>query len=317
MSKKQTTTTTPTNPAWVTSGAEGLAGEIAALGKIDPYSLIPGTNPLLDMATKGAMGLGQGNNQNYADAEAKVRELMKMGAPSISASSGLDKLKDWMSPYLENVVDTSLADFDFDAGKAAAADDLALAKSGAFGGSGGALAKSFNEDNRKRARATLDAGLRDQGFQTAGKFSSMDADRATQASIAQAQAELQNRLAQLQGANSLFGFGLQKDQNDRANYGFQGDLGSLLREIEMQKKMAPFTTTGLKTGMFGSLPLSLFNGQNTTSKVSDPMSTLGTLIGTIGSIVAAPATGGMSLAGLGSLFGGGGGGGGLANKVKF
>lgn len=316
MSKKQTTTTAPTNPAWVTSGAEGLAGEIAALSKIDPYSTVAGTNPLLDLATKGAMGLGQGGGKGAADAEAKVRELMNMSAPSISAGSGLDKLNAWMSPYLKDVLDATLADFDYDAGVASAADDLAMAKSQAFGGSGAALTKSFNEDNRKRARATTAAGIRDQGFKTAAQYSSMDADRATQASIAAAQAELQNRLAQLQGANSLFDFGLKSDANNRSNIGLQGDLGSLLREIEQQKLMAPFTTTGLKTGMFGSLPLNLFNGNTQTSKTSDPMGTLGTLIGTIGSIVAAPATGGMSLAGLGGMFGGSGGGG-LANKVKF
>lgn len=72
MSKKTTqtqqthTVSTPTNPAWVDSGLAGVGQKISDLGTLDPYSLIAGTNPLIDQAAQGASQLGTSDNYGAA-----------------------------------------------------------------------------------------------------------------------------------------------------------------------------------------------------------------------------------------------------------
>lgn len=291
-SNKQTTNAqtsmvmTPTNPEWVTSGAQGLAGKIADIGKLDPYSLIAKADPLQTQAAQGAAGLGA--DRSWFD------KIMAQGTPSVGAESLLTGLDRYMSPYTKNVHDAALADYDY--GADTTKSQLALDTAGPWAGSGAALTSSNTLANLVRGRATTSANLLDQGFTRGAALASEDANRRQQAGVANAQLALQDAAQKLQA-------GLSGEASTRSNIAAQADLGAMLRGIEAQHLNAPISLATTQAGLFGSLPLQLFQGQTqngtsnstTTSKSSDPLGALGSLA----MLVAAPFTGGASLAGMG------------------
>lgn len=462
----ETKTVTPTNPQWVTDGAQGLSQTIMNLGTKDPSSYIAGADPLQTQAAQGAAGLsvsplygqaadifgkvaGAGANTynpttygaagynpgsynattygaaGYDPGSYKASEYTGSGydatlgqASSMQAASLLDGLQNYMSPYTKDVVDTTLADFDQNAGQQQAQAALEEARSGAFGGSGAAITRSMLGDSLARARASTAAGLRDQAFNTGAGLSATDAGFRQQANLtnatlaqqmamanaaAQNQASMfgadarnqssqfnagarnqagqfntdaanqaaqflagaQNQAGQFnagslnqagqfntdaanqanqfyanannqagqfnagalnqagqfnagaqdtalsrlfQAGQGLAGLGSQQGADQRANIALQGDLGAQLRQIAQSKAGADIALAGAQTGMFGSLPLNLFRGENSTGTMtktessSDPMGGLTTLAG----LALAPFTGGASVLGsLGSMFGGG------------
>lgn len=233
-------TTTPTNPAFVTQGIEGLAGKIGDTFKsLDPYSLVAGPDPLQTQAAGLAAGLQQ-TGRGFGQA-ADIYKGLAGGGGSI-----LDHLGDYMSPYTKDVVDTSLADYDFGAGQTRAQNQLALAGDTTFGGSGGAIQTALSEDAINRGRGSLSAGLRDQAFNTGAGLASSDMERQLQAKLAAASGLTQN--AQVRGSE------------DRANIGAQADIGEMLRQIEAARKLAPVTALGAESSLFSGLPLDLLHG---------------------------------------------------------
>lgn len=254
-----------------------------------------GADPLQQQAAQGASQLG--GDRSWLDS------IMSQNGPSVQNASLLDGLDKYMSPYTQQVVDASLADFDYGAGQTRAQQDLDMARSGAFGGSGAAITRSMTEDALNRGRAMTSATLRDQGFQVGAGLSGQDADRRQQASALNAQ--LAQQQAALRGQ-----LGFAAEESDRANVGLQGDLGAMLRAIAQDKAVSPINLLQTQVALQGGLPLGLFQGQNQsgtsrasqTTTSSDPMGTLGSLA----MLAAAPFTGGASLgglAGLGGMFG--------------
>lgn len=286
MSKKSTqkteskSVTTPTNPQFVTDSLQKTTGLIDKVAGLDPSSLVAGVNPLQQQAADGAAGLGA--DRSWLDSI--------LSAPNLQPRSLLTNLEDYMSPYRQQVIDTSLADYDFGADKTRAAQDLELAGAGAFGGSGSALTRSATEGELNRGRGSLAAGLRDQGFSTAANLSNLDAQRAQQTDLA-------NLEALFQRGNLAMG----AEASDRANLGTMMGIGDSLRGIDAQQRNAPISLASVLAGLQGSMPYSLLHGQEqtgsstTTSKTSDPMGALGSLA----MLAAAPLTGGTSLLGMG------------------
>lgn len=351
MSKKtkttssETKTVTPTNPQWVTDGAQGLSQTIMNLGTKDPKSYVADADPLQTLAAQGATNLttspyfGQAADMftKAGTAGANTYNPVMGQASSMSAASLLDGLGNYMSPYTKDVVDTTLADFDYNAGQQQAQAQLDEARSGAFGGSGAAITRSMLGDSLARARASAAAGLRDQAFNTGAGLSAQDAGFRQQAAatnaananaMAMANMQAQNQAGQFnagaqdtalsrlfQAGSGLAGLGAQQGQEDRANVALQGDLGAQLRQIAQAKAGADISLAGAQTGMFGGLPTQLFRGETSngtstsTSKTSDPMAAIGTL----GALALAPFTGGASL--MGVLGGMGGLGAGLAGAA--
>jgi hypothetical protein len=80
-----------------------------------------------------------------------------------------------------------MGDYDAEAGRRRAAQDLEMAGQGAFGGSGAALTRSLTEGELARGRNSRLAGLLDQMFAQGASLSAGDADRRQQASTAAAQ----------------------------------------------------------------------------------------------------------------------------------
>lgn len=300
MAKKTTQTqhteVTPTNPTWVEEPNKALTGSIDALKDVDPYSLVSGADPLMTQAADSAGKLA--TPAAYGEAQGVFSDLAQHGAGP--AASLLDNLQAYMSPYTKDVVDTSLADYDFGAGQAKAQSDLDIRNSGAFGGSGAGIAKALTADALTRGRGTLSAGLRDQAFNTGANLSNLDADRRQGMS----QVDASTRLA---AAGGLSDVASASQTNDRNNIVTQSQIGDILRQIDSQRRMAPISLLNTRAGLNGQMRYDLFNGSTTdgttTTKTSDPMGTIGSLALGVGGLLAAPLTGGMSLGALGSLGG--------------
>jgi hypothetical protein len=229
--------TKPDNPAWVESGVSGLMDRSAQLGATDPYQFVPAANGYQADAAQGAMNLSQ--------------QL----APQMQSSSLLDGLDKYMSPYRDDVVEAAMADFDADAGRTRATQDLGLAGSGAFGGSGAALTRALTEGELSRARNTQMSTLLDQMFTRGASLSNNDAERRQAASLANAQLEAGNRDQQLSALNLM------------------GQRGDALRQAEYERTQAPLNLATWQAAIQAGLPLSLFSGNtttgNSTSKQND------------------------------------------------
>lgn len=292
-SNQQThTVTTPTNPDWVTNSVQSLSGDIGKLGAIDPYSLVSGPNALQQQAATGAAGLGID--------PAQWAKLTTGDGPQGAYASLLDGLGSYMSPYTDNVVNTSLAGYDQNAGMTRAQDALDIGNSNAWGGSGASIKQALTSGQLAMGRGQLEAGLRDQAFNTGASLSNMDAARRQDASFRNAELSQGTTAQRLQAL-------LAGDANARSNVLTQAGLGTDLRNITQQQLNAPISLLQARTGLTQGLPYNLFTGQTSdgtsnstsTTKSSDPLGSLGTLA----MLAAAPFTGGASLlgAGLGGL----------------
>lgn len=345
MSKKTKTTTsqhtvtTPTNPEWVTSGTKNLSDKIQALDKVDPYSLVAGPTALQNQAVKAASGLGmdQGKWNSLVDMQTPVIGQQSVTNTTANAASLLDNLKAYMSPYTNDVVKSTLAGFDQNAGMTQAQQALDLARSGAFGGSGAAITQAMTNQGLAMARAQQEAGLRDQAFNTGANLSNMDANRFQEANMANAQMEAQakalnanlayqtqaqNAALALQGRGQTADMMLNGQANDRQNIQLQGVLGSDMRAIDQARLNAPIDVLKTQVAMNQGLPTNLFRGETSdmngtqTQTTSDPLGTLGSLA----MMVALPGIGtalGAGLAGLGGLAGAAGAGiGGISTAAK-
>ncbi len=251
---------TPTNPEWVNSTAQGLTSAIQRLGGTEPYSLVAPASGLEQQAASTAAKLGQsyGSGQKTAGGDDWFANLLSQSAPSVSSASLLDNLNAYSNPYRQQVTDAALADFDADAGKTRAMQDLDLAGNAKFGGSGAALTKSATESELSRARNTRVAQLLSDMFTTSAGLAGQDAERRQQASTANAQMALEHQRMQGQLA-------LERENSMRANVAAQAALGQQLRGIDQAYRNAPQTQLSSQIDMFSGLPLQLFQGQNTNS----------------------------------------------------
>lgn len=239
-------TTTPLVPDWATTPVQGAADRISGLLNGDPQSLVAPANGLQQQAAAGATGLS--SDTAWTDA------ALQASTPFASGGKAYDWVGRYMNPYLDQVVDSTAADLDANAGRVRAQQALDLAGAGAFGGSGAALTQSQTEGELARARSSALSGLRSQGYNMALQAASGDAERATQARIANAQMALQDRAQKS-------GLVLNADANARANIATQSDVGGAMRDIDQSQRSADVTNTQQIVAMLSGLPLGLFAGK--------------------------------------------------------
>jgi hypothetical protein len=276
-------TTTPTVPEWASTLTQGVAGRVGDVNRLDPYSLVAPTNGLQNRAAAGAENLS-GSPWNFDGAADLIRGVARHDANTYApifgqatdaqSASLLDNLDAYMSPYRRDVVDAALDDYDFGAGQTRAQQDLDLAGSGAFGGSGAALTRSMTEDALTRGRATTSANLLDQMFQRGTALSADDANRRQQVSLANAAAaneavrfgaEATDRVLQrqLDAARGLVDLSTAYDANQRGNIATQASMGAMQRDVDEQQRQAPITHAQQVVAMLQGLPINLFTGQQT------------------------------------------------------
>jgi hypothetical protein len=258
----------------VTDALQGQQQRIDQLGSVDPTSYVAGPSALQQQAFQGAGALAPSGN--YAEGSNLVR----------NNASALPGVQDWMSPYTKNVVDSTLADFDANAGAIRAAQAAGAAKTGAFGGSRYGITEAETEGQLARARANAESTLLAQGY-----------DKATAAALANAQ------LGQSAGMN-LAQIGATSDASNRSNIALQGALGDTQRGIAQDMATAPITLAQVIAALQGSNQYGLLQGQESsgtsTQKTSDPMGAITGVLGGLGGL----ATGLGGIGGLGKLFSG-------------
>jgi hypothetical protein len=224
-----------------------------------------------------------------------------------TASSLLNNLSSYMSPYVGSVVDGALRDYDFGAGQTRAQNRLALAGDETFGGSGGAIQTALSEDAIDRGRGALSSNLLNQGYQSAAGFSNLDADRRQAMELANLAAQNQFGLANAQATNEASRYNaqafetmLQRQQaaaaglansaaqqgaDERGNIATQAAIGDALRQVQQAQLQAPLSLLTAQSSMLGSLPLNLFSGSvqdgtmNGVTKTKETGASLGELIG--------------------------------------
>ena len=284
-SSTSNTTTTPTVPEWGSNLTQRVAGQVGQVAGLDPGSLVAPTHDLQRQAATSAAGLGlwkpsgvTGGPRDPADIS-WTSDFQTAEMPFASGGKAYDFVDRYLNPYLRDVVDTTAADLDVQAGRTRAQQALDLAGSGAFGGSGAALTQSMTEGELSRARASTLAGLRSQAYQTALGAAAGDADRATQARIANAQTRLQDRAQKIDLGFRSQGQQLAADEAMRANIAAQAGLGETLRSVQQQQLQAPMAHAQQVVAMLSGLPIQLFTGQQTAEAKSETGSGKETQIG--------------------------------------
>ena len=124
----------------------------ADLSKIFGPQFVAGLSPLQQQAQSTALA-GIGGYKPFLQAAA--------------ASAGPNAYKQFMSPYQQDVIDTTLQGFDVQAQKGAQGVPAAAIAAGAFGGGREGVQRAEYQSSSDRNRAALQAQLQQQGFQQA------------------------------------------------------------------------------------------------------------------------------------------------------
>ena len=169
----------------------GTAG--TTLGAAGQELTTAGGTGALGLGTAGAelgtAGTAMGGAQQYITQAA--------GLTGAGAGTGAGSIAEYMSPYQQQVIDTSLAEFDRQAAqRQQAISDQAVALGG-FGGGREGVMQSEYQLGSDRNRAMIEAQLQQQGFSQAQ--AARQADMAAQLGIGGAQQQYASGLAGLAG----------------------------------------------------------------------------------------------------------------------
>jgi hypothetical protein len=122
------------------------------------------------------------------------------GLTGTGAGTGAGSIASYMSPYQQQVIDTSLAEFDKQAAmRQQQISDAAVAMGGFGGGREGVMQSEYQLGSDKN-RTALEAQLRQQGYSQAQ--AARQADMASQLGIGQAQQQYAQGLAGMAGARA-------------------------------------------------------------------------------------------------------------------
>jgi len=243
----------------LTQAAQQQAATQAGLGQLS-------FDPTTGAVTGAAAGTGVAGYQPFLDQAA--------------AYSGPQAYQQFMSPYQQQVIDTTLAEFDTQTARGVPQLAANAIQAGAFGGGREGVAQAQYASDAAAKRAALQAQLLGQGFTQANQ-------------LAQQGFEQQRNLASLQP--SLAASGVQ--QLGAAGTGNLAYQQAQLDAAQQQAQLA-YNEPLTRLNAFGSGIASQASGSPTTTTNT----TLGGA-GTVGPLSQALSAG-LSAYGLGSIFGG-------------
>jgi hypothetical protein len=288
-------TVTRTNPAWAEDALKGFTSHVTGLMDHNPADFVAGANPLQTQAGAAAAGLGgwrAGLDSASEMARTAAGGHVDTGTTGrVSASSLLQNLDNYMSPYTQKVVDTTLNDFDVNSGRTRATQAASAARNGAFGGSRYGVREAQTEGELARARAAADANLRDQAFTTGAGLSNMDAGRRQEADLANQNAEANDLARRVTSENmgldrQITGAGLMGQLAEASGAGSRADVatqlqtGDTLRGIETEQRQAPLGLMGAVGDLLAQGQFGLFNGAATDETGTASGTAAGTATGT-------------------------------------
>ena len=210
------------------------------LTKLFGSQFVAGQDPLQIQAQK-LMEQGIGGYQKYLNAA--------------QASTGPNAYKQFMSPYQQDVIDTTLNEYDVQAQKGAQGVPAAAIAAGAFGGGREGVQRAEYQSNSDRNRAGVQANLLQQGFGQANQLAQQNF--ANQLNLGGQQ---QAFLGQDIGALSTFG--AQNQAQNQAQLSAQQQLAS--EQYYQPLKNAQAYGSGIM-GLISGYP-----GQTQTTYSQDP-----------------------------------------------
>jgi hypothetical protein len=199
--------------------------------------------------------------------------------PNNPAITGADQLGAYQNPFQQQVIDTTLAGYDQDAGQRQAALMAQGARNGAFGSSRFGIAQGQLGADLTLGRGQLEGGLRSQGFNTAAGYGMQDAAAGNQMRQFDAQQRDAAQMRQLQAAGLLQQGASQYGADQRADIGLMSGLGDQQRQIEQAYLGAPVGQLEEASNLYGQTPYQILVGnqvdttgrsQGTTVQRSSP-----------------------------------------------
>lgn len=320
-------TVTPTMPAWATQGVQNLQGMINEFARRDPTEFVAPASLLQerafslggDMASRMAGGgdddafsranllatAAAGAGPNLAgdaaqvqaagyDPERGLASLLDVsqlpqvqGARAGAARISQSDINRLINPYLEGVVDTTLADFDASADTVRARQAADAAGARAFGGSRLGVLGALTEGELARGRATKAAELRSDAFDSALGFADREAGRRQQANIANAGFDQEA---------GLFNAGTQM-QSLLANMGAQNQFG--LANMDAANRASEFNAANRMAADVANADLAMFDAGQRDNNLQRQLQAAG-LLGDLGATAGAEERANIGLlAGLG------------------
>lgn len=172
-----------------------------------------------------------GPTAGMTSAMGTVQGLTEFTPQQVQAGSFLNKnIQDYMNPYQQAVIDTTLSDIERSRQLGAQEGAASAIKAKAFGGSRHGVAEA--ETNRaaleQAARST--AQLRAQGYEAATGLMGQELTMEQQANLANQQASMQAAQQRAAAAQQLYGMGSEQQQLEQAKLDAQRNL-----ELERQQ----------------------------------------------------------------------------------
>jgi hypothetical protein len=285
------------NPAWVEDPTKKFVDQISGLGEDDPLKYFAGADPLQAQGARGAAGL-TGTPWNYESALGLTSGVANAAAPRTEFAGSSGMIKNFYNPFMEDVLNATKSDMDFDQGQNLAQQDLDITGQGGFGGSGTALTRAATAGAFDRNKATVLGNLRFGGFNTALQAAQNEAARKQSANDLNAQLMGQGMDRTLNAAGQISDISDRFGANERANIGVQDSVGSHMRDISQGQAQAPLDLLKFRTDLFNNLGLENFGGTDTTGTTDLTSSTTGTTKGKNGGSAADKAGTALQIAAL-------------------
>lgn len=290
----QLTTSTPTVAPWLAQNYQNLGGQISDFSKTDPTSYVAGPSTLQSQAFGGAGNLG-GWQSLFDKAGATVGGVAGAGPSNASGASLLDGgLDRYLNAGLNDVVDSSLANFDYANGRDKAAMDAKGALNKSFNNTRSVFGETQFAADSARQRAATEADLRYGAFDKAAALAAQDAQMRQQSNQFNAGQTDASLMRQLQAAGLFGDLGNNQANNQRADVATQLGAGAEQQRIDQAKLNATPTFLQLLASLNGSMPIGSFtsmtgtgqgsSNSTSTTKTSDPMGALSGLLSGVGSL---------------------------------
>lgn len=299
---QETAVSTPDTPAYAQPAVKDYYSQVGALGAQlgqNPSMFATPANSTQLAGIQAANNLG-GWRSGLSNSSSMATKAANTTVKPTTAASLLDvPINRYLNPVTEQLVDTSLAAFDDDAGRRQAAFAAQGAQNGAFGGSRYGIAEAQFGADATRERSLLDSQLRSSAFDRATGLASTDT--ANRQDTGQFNANLQRQqladriaAAQVIGNNATSGGSLA--QGDAAA---QLAAGNAQRAIDQQNALAPLTGLAAYGGLLDPALLAALTGQTINTTGTGTSKTSGGLLqGLLGGVAG----------GLGTALG---------NKINF
>lgn len=279
-SKKTTTTQKPIIDPALQSGMNDIWSRTATAMTRAPESYVAPLDKLQRQAGRGASNLG-GNQSLFGEAGDITRSLIGGGAARASSGT-VDPLgiQRFMNPYMDQViggVTKPLAQQ-----RDMALDQNALDYAGAGGGSNELVKNALTQGQFDLNSIQGIGGLLNEGWANSGQLANAQADRDNAISMANLQAELQNKGLNLQGAGQLANIGSASGASERADIGLQSDIGGTFQDTAQRVAQSPLDLINFGSGVLGGPMSQSTIGQNSVQKTKDPMGMISGLLQGLG-----------------------------------